>query len=129
MAPHFLDPIVRHPTRRWGLQNASTQTLIASTVLAAFDRQTRNQGLLGRDALSADTAMVLAPCNAIHTCFMRFAIDIIFASRDGTILRMRRHVRPWRFAWRFGAFAVIELPAGSLDCIQSGHRLRLADRF
>ena len=53
----------------------------------AFDSGTRRRGLLGRDDLAAGTAMVLAPCNAVHTCRMRFPIDVVFAARDGRVTR------------------------------------------
>jgi ethanolamine transporter EutH len=33
---------------------------------------------LGRDGLPDGTALVIAPSNAVHTFFMRFAIDVIF---------------------------------------------------
>jgi uncharacterized membrane protein (UPF0127 family) len=46
---------------------------------------------------------------------MRFSIDVIFLTKDGRVVKVRRCVRPWRIAATLTAFAVIELPAGSLD--------------
>ncbi|HET9832290.1 MAG TPA: DUF192 domain-containing protein, partial [Vicinamibacterales bacterium] len=59
-------------------------------------------------------AMILAPCSAVHTFFMRFSIDVAFVARDGRVIKVRTTVAPWRIAAAFGAFAVIELAAGSL---------------
>ena len=53
--------------------------------------------------------------SAIHTFFMRFAIDVAFVSRDGRVLEVRAAVKPWRISGAWRAFAVIELPAGALE--------------
>ena len=38
----------------------------------------------------APLTLVIAPTNAIHTFFMRFAIDVAFVARDGRVLKVRR---------------------------------------
>src|SRR5262249_22224315 len=96
-------------------RNARTGAILASALEPAFDSATRRRGLLGRDAMPEGSGLVIAPCSGIHTCFMRFPIDIIFAKRDGRIVTVRRQVAPWRIALSLRAFAVIELPAGALD--------------
>ena len=58
---------------------------------------------------------MLAPCLAVHTAFMRFAIDILFVDRAGCITRIVRRLPPWRAAASPGAYATIELAAGALD--------------
>lgn len=58
-------------------------------------------------------ALVIAPCSSIHTAFMRFPIDAVFVTRDGTVSRVFADVAPWRVRASPGAFAVIELAAGA----------------
>lgn len=58
---------------------------------------------------------MLAPCSAVHTFFMRFAIDIAFVDREGRILKVARAVKPWRLSGTLRGFATVELPAGVLD--------------
>ena len=58
--------------------------------------------------------MVIAPSNAIHTFFMRFPIDLAFVTRDGRIVKTCPSVKPWRVAAALRAYAVVELPAGTL---------------
>jgi uncharacterized membrane protein (UPF0127 family) len=113
MNPHFLQAYLRGPRGAWGVRNQSSGKWLASSIVPAFDRKTRNRGLLGRSSLPAGVAMVLAPCNGVHTWFMRFPIDVIFVGRTGRVLRVRQAVAPFRLAFRLGAFAVIELAAGS----------------
>ena len=82
---------------------------------AAFDSATRRKGLLGRDGLPKGVAFVIAPCNAVHTLFMRFPIDLVFVARDGRVLKAKQAVPPWRIAISLRAFAVIEGPAGMIE--------------
>lgn len=89
--------------------------MLASRVEPAVDSPARRRGLLGRASLPAGDALILAPCNSVHTCFMRFPIDVVFVARDGRIISMSRAVTPWRIRFALRAFAVIELPAGTLE--------------
>jgi uncharacterized protein len=111
----FLNPLLDAPEARWILQNLRTGTVLARRLEPAFDSKTRRRGLLGRQSLPAGSAMIIAPCNSIHTCFMKFPIDVAFVTRDGRVVKVYREMRAWRpgFAWK--AFAAIELPAGTLQ--------------
>jgi hypothetical protein len=113
--PSFLDPILKDPRGAWVLRNERTGGLLASTIECAFDSASRRHGLLGRSALAADAAIIIAPCNSIHTFFMRFPIDVAFVARDGRIVRVSRAVPAWRIRAAMRAFAVVELAAGALE--------------
>ena len=86
----------------------------------------RLRGLLGRDALPDDAALLLRPCSSIHTSFLRFPIDAVFLDRDFRVLDVVSKLRPWRAAWRRGAHAVLELPAGAAACRGVARGARLA---
>jgi uncharacterized membrane protein (UPF0127 family) len=122
--PSFLQPLLRHPDRRWTLVDADTGAAIVARVSAAIDSASRRKGLLGRSGLD-DEALVIAPCNAVHTFFMRFAIDILFVDRDGHVRRTVENVGPWRVTGSLRAFATIECAAGTLSrtATRRGHRL------
>jgi hypothetical protein len=109
----FLSPLLGRPETGCVLRNQRNGRLLARRLLPAFDSRSRRTGLLGRTAIG-DEAMIIAPTNAVHTWFMRFAIDIAFVARNGTVLKMCEAVRPWRIAAAWGGFAVIELQAGAL---------------
>ena len=66
----------------------------------------------------AGAALMLIPCAAVHTAFMRFPIDLVFIDGDGRTVRTASRVPPWRIALAFRARAVIELPAGRLDACE-----------
>ncbi len=99
---------------QWWLVDTATGTVVAEHVLTAFNSADRKQGLLGRRSFAGGSAMIIAPCAAVHTFFMQFPIDIVFAARNGRIVKARSDVRPWRITAALGSFAVIELPAGTL---------------
>lgn len=121
----FLSEILRFPAAPYAIRSSSG-ALLATRVEGAFDSSTRRRGLLGRTSFPPGGAVILAPCSAIHTCFMRFAIDLIFVARDGLVLKTYRRLRPWRIACSLRAFAVIEMPEGALDqAISPGDRVAL----
>jgi hypothetical protein len=65
---------------------------------------------------------------AIHTWFMRNAIDAVFLDRDLAVMHVAPHVKPWRFAARRGSRAVLELAAGesARRAIAPGVQLRVS---
>jgi len=113
--PSFLKAVAADPAGPHRLVNQRHGGIVASKLLCAFDSQTRKTGLLKHQALPDDEAMIIAPCNAVHTFFMRFPIDIAFVARDGRVLKVSSAVKPWRIAVGMRAFAVIELASGILS--------------
>lgn len=88
---------------------------------------TRLKGLLGRTGLEPDEGLLLKPAPAIHTFFMRFTIDAVFVDRDMRVVGVAPRLRPWRWARRKQARAVLELAAGESDRrgVRVGERLSL----
>jgi len=95
---HFLSPLVSTPDQAWSVRNLTSGRVVVSRLEAAFDSATRKKGLLGRDRLEPGEGLVIAPCGGIHTCFMRFPIDVVFVARDGRVVKVRADVKPWRLA-------------------------------
>ena len=108
------------------LVNQRTGDTIASEVEIAATRASRRKGLLGRASLDPSAALVLAPCFAVHSAFMRFAIDVMFLNEDGTVRRIVP-LRPWRMAVSVGASAVVELAEGCSRGVRAGDRVYLSD--
>ena len=69
------------------------------------------------------------PSRGVHTCWMRFAIDVIALDERGVIIDRVVHLKPWRIRLpRRGTAGVLELPAGTLDesGTRVGHRIEFA---
>ena len=98
------------------LRNPRTGAVLADRLQRASSPLARLRGLLGRASLGDGEGLLIEPCNAIHTFFMRFTIDAAFLSPDLRVLRAIAGLRPWR-ATRFhrGAAMVVELPRGTLQ--------------
>jgi uncharacterized protein len=120
---HFLRPLLGPQAAQ--LVNERTGAIVAAVLETAFDSATRRRGLLGREDLAEGRALVLAPCNAVHTWRMRFPIDVLFVARDGRITKIVERLGAWRMAASFSAFATIELRAGAL----SDRDLTVGDRL
>ena len=115
---NFLLPFIRRSAGSYELRNARTGRVVAHTIIPAFESASRRKGLLGHDSLADGAAMIIAPSNAIHTFGMRFPIDVVFVRRNGAIVKIRERVMPWRVSMAHLAYAVIELPAGSVARVQ-----------
>jgi uncharacterized membrane protein (UPF0127 family) len=123
----FLAPLIANRALECRLVNAATGVVLATRLEPAFDSATRRKGLLGRDGLDPDAAILIAPCNSVHTFFMRFTIDVVFAARDGRVLKICRGMKPSRIAASFGAHTAIEFDsrAGLTDGLNPGDRLAI----
>jgi uncharacterized protein len=86
--------------------------VVCDSCAVADTMWTRLRGLMGRGELEPGEGLLLRPSGSIHTCFMRFAIDVVFLDRELRVLAMSPAVRPWRLRLQRGARAVLELPAG-----------------
>jgi uncharacterized membrane protein (UPF0127 family) len=106
------------------LMNARTDRPVASAVEVAQTRSSRRKGLLGRDRLASGAALVLTPCNAIHTIGMRFPIDVAFVDGRGVVRKIVHNLPPWRMALSPLSRTTIELAAGELG----PETLRVGDR-
>jgi uncharacterized membrane protein (UPF0127 family) len=83
-------------------------------------------GLMGRAPLGPGRALLLRPCRCIHTCFMRFPLDVIFLDAGNRVVRRVDHVRPWRAVWGgMRAESVVEVASGWLpaDAVKPGDPL------
>jgi uncharacterized membrane protein (UPF0127 family) len=95
------------------IDNLTRATLVASHALVARTSQERRTGLLKRESLNQGEGLYIAPCEAVHTFFMKFAIDVLYLDRTRKVLKIRRALGPWRISACLRAYGVLELPAGT----------------
>ena len=127
----FLQPLLQGGSAVQWVENTRNGRVVADDLITAFDSRSRNKGLLQRDSLPEGSALIIAPCAAVHTFFMTFPIDIAFLSKDGHVLKVRAAVPAWRMTGALRAFCVIELAAGSLARSETvaGDRLVIGTRL
>ena len=81
----------------------------------ADTRWMRLRGLIGRPAPARGEGFLLPRTTSIHTCFMRYAIDVVFVDDGGRVLSVYPRVPPWRVRSHRGAAAVLELRAAEAE--------------
>lgn len=112
--------------------NITRQVVLAREVQVAFSFWRRLKGLLGERSLPVGKGLLLKPCNAIHSWFMSFPIDVVFLSEELVIVHTIEAMPPFRFSPIIReACAVLELPAGIIRWSESrvGDRLALRTCF
>ncbi|MEZ6090012.1 MAG: DUF192 domain-containing protein [Pirellulaceae bacterium] len=76
---------------------------------------TRFKGLQLRKSLPSGHGLLIKPCSSLHTCFMRFAIDVIMLDADKVVVGIRKNLRPWRMLiCHRSTTQVVEVCAGTL---------------
>jgi uncharacterized membrane protein (UPF0127 family) len=93
----------------------------ALLLFSAVGFVSRLRGLHAFQGLAWGTGLFIAPCSAVQTFGMRYAIDVVFLDRRLDVVRQVSCLRPNRAAWCPGARAVVELPAGYCAAVP-GHR-------
>ncbi|MDD5196830.1 MAG: DUF192 domain-containing protein [Candidatus Omnitrophota bacterium] len=95
--------------------NQTRSSVLADDTIIADTFFRRVRGLLGKNSLNQGQALILNPCNSIHTYFMRFPIDILFVDENNRVLQIITDLVPFRFSpLFFKSRLVIELPAGTI---------------
>ncbi len=93
--------------------NSTRGTVLATRLEKAHTASARNKGLLGRDGLLPGEGLWIAPCESVHTFFMRFPIDLVYLDRKLKVRKVRHSVGAWRMSACLSAKSVLELPAGT----------------
>ena len=103
------------------VRNLSKGTELASAPRFAVTFFARFLGLMGRKEFPKDSdALIFEACPSIHCFFMRMTIDAVFVDREGRVTRIFPGLKPWRLAFGGkGAYAVIELPAGTIEATRT----------
>ncbi len=90
--------------------------LIAGNVRKADTFFSRFLGLQGRRGMGDGEGLLISPCNQIHSFNMRFDIDVLFLSGDGTVMHMEESFKPNKISPRVKECTqVLELKGGSIE--------------
>lgn len=109
------------------MQNTTRGTSIGTDIDAAQTSAQRRTGLLKHRSLEEGAGLWIVPCEAVHTFFMKFAIDLIYLDREYRVRATVPALSPWRFSMCLPAHSVLELPLGTIDRTNTrkGDQLRL----
>jgi uncharacterized protein len=97
------------------VRNLNRGTNLADKLEVAASGPRRSKGLLGRKGLRPGEGLWIIPCEAVHTFFMQFPIDLVYLDRKYRVRKVRASVMPWRISACLSAHSVLELPAGTIQ--------------
>lgn len=117
------------PQTRLRILNLTRNSELANAVEVAASGSKRNKGLLGRTELAEGEGLWIVPCEAVHTFWMRFSIDLVYLDRQKRIKKLVRDVPPWRLSGCLTAHSVVEIPAGTIRRTQTelGDEIQFSD--
>ena len=102
--------------RKYKVIHAESGEIIASDCRLAGDFLSRLKGLMFRRDMDENDALLIVPCNSVHTFFMRFSIDLVFIDKDGNAVFEKRGLPPGHALMPVrGAWAALELKGGKLE--------------
>jgi uncharacterized membrane protein (UPF0127 family) len=102
------------------IANRTRNTLLGTRVMRAASFFSRLRGFIGRPEPMPGEGILLVGCNAIHTWWMSFALDVLFLDERGRVLDLVRSLPPRRGMTRArGASYVLEVPVGTIDSSQT----------
>ncbi len=110
------------------VENLSQEQTLVVRGRVADGFWTRMKGLIGSKPLAEGEALLIVPCNSIHSHFMGFPFDAVFGSKELKVVGIHSEMPPWRFGKiHRGAHFVIELPAGTVAATgtQEGDQLQV----
>ena len=99
---------------RLRVTNLTRHTALATYMEVANSSAKRSKGLLGREGLAPGEGLWIVPCEAVHTFWMQFPIDLVYLDRKRRIRKLVSNLPAWRLSACLRAHSVLELPAGTI---------------
>ena len=106
-----------HDHRLVYVYNKTRETFVATDVTVADNYFRRLVGLLGKTKRWArlGRGLWIIPSRGIHTIGMLFPIDLVFLSKDRTVVHVEEHFRPFRVSRiSLKATSILELPTHAI---------------
>ena len=107
----------RNRSRSVCVYNKTRETFVATDVSVADNYFRRLVGLLGKTKRWAKLGrgLWIIPSRGVHSIGMLFPIDLVFLSKDRTVVHVEEHFRPFRISRiSLKATSVLELPTHAI---------------
>ena len=107
----------RNTSRSVCVYNKTRETFVATEATVADNYFRRLVGLLGKTKRWAKLGrgLWIVPSRGVHSIGMLFPIDLVFLSKEKTVVHLEEHFRPFRVSRvSLKAASVLELPAHTI---------------
>ena len=115
------------------IHNTTRAQVLCKNCGMADNPLTRMKGLLGRETLSEDEGLLIVPCSSIHMWGMKFALDVIFLTRENVVTDFVENIAPGKIyaskRHHGKAHAALEVAAGTAarNGLQRGDQLEVRE--
>ena len=100
--------------------NRNRATFLCSHAIVADTFFRRLIGMLGSAPLPHGSGLLIRPSGGVHTCGMRYPIDILALDKNARVLGAWSHTPPWRVRGiSLKTCSVLELPSGTIRMTQT----------
>jgi uncharacterized membrane protein (UPF0127 family) len=96
------------------VRNITRGATLAEHADVADTSAKRRTGLLKHTGLAPGEGLWIAPCEAVHSFFMKFTIDVLYLDDKLRVRKVHPRMAPWRISACLTADSVLELPAGTI---------------
>ena len=97
------------------LYNVTKKIMVVDDLKIAKTFKERLLGLMFKRRMSGNEGLLILGCSSIHTCFMRFAIDVVFMDINHSVICIKKRIKPWRLSgFVRKAYMTLELPEGTI---------------
>ena len=90
----------------------------------------RFRGLMFAQSIPDNYGLLIRPCNQIHMLNMKFPLDVIYISKDGTVADIDEDIKPWKIGRTVkDSVAVLEVNSGTCArlCITRGDTIEFTE--
>jgi uncharacterized membrane protein (UPF0127 family) len=115
------------------IHNTTRNQTICANCGVADNLLTRMKGLLGRETLDENEGLLIVPCSSIHMWGMKFALDVIFLTRENVVTDFVENIVPGKIyaskRHHGKAHAALEVVAGTAEKngLQRGDQLEVRE--
>ena len=112
------------------LYNVTRSKVLCENCRIADNIFTRVRGLLGRSTLDSGEGLLIVPCPSIHMWGMKFALDVVFISKENVVVDFVENIAPGKHyvakKTHGKAHSALELSVGTIarHNIEIGQTLR-----
>jgi uncharacterized membrane protein (UPF0127 family) len=100
----------------WQLVDKDSGRTVVEVLELADGYWSRLVGWQLRPRPAAGHGLLLVPCASVHTCLLRFELDLAMLDGGGRVIEVRKGIRPWRAVLPIGrTHAILELPSGGTE--------------
>lgn len=90
------------------LVDEQTNEVVVPMVYMADTFWGRLRGLIGRKPLATCEAMLISPCNSVHTFWMSYPLRLTYFNAQGKVIGLVESISPRCFSRQSGAAYVLE---------------------